>query len=436
MKSRSNWIALGIMLALGSWYYFYEVKGKATRDQQADDKKLVFYGFDPAAVQEILIQKGSDRISLQKSGNDWALVRPVSAAADATTVSSLLDAIRTMKREDVVDDKGSDAKDFGLLSPAASVSFASGPGSTKTVFFGIDSPTQEYAYAQVQGDPSIFTTMRMNKLNMIKEVKDYRDKTALSFDPAQVSSVASTFGKGLGIATDRKGQWEIVAPAADKGDHDQILSWFQQLSGLRISEFIDEKGSNLAKYGLSAPLARLKIQSNGSTKALILDEGAKAGPNRGRYYKLESKPLVFTLADYATPVLEKKAADLADHKAFGFQPFQVLSFEVSQGTKLYRATKTNGVFAWNPGPPSKAGSPTFDFLGFLSDLSAAEVSGRLPEAAAIAKSSLEITLRGDKDAVLEKITVGDPDAKGLQVHSLNKNQTVEVAKDLFAKLPL
>jgi hypothetical protein len=436
MKNRSTLIATILLLGLGSWYYFYEVKGQAARDQASQDSKIIFKNFDATALQEILLHEGGEDIALKKIGTTWTMTNPVQANVDSSSMDALLDALKGVQKEDVVDESGSSLAAFGLQNPQASASFSSGPNNSKAILFGVDSPTGEYTYAQVQGEGPVFMVMHTSKVNIIKSSTELRDKKVLDFQPAQVQSLKSSIGKGLALEMDKTGQWNLTAPFKNPGNHDAILSWLQQLATLRIESFIDEHGKNLDKYGLLAPAAKIQIGISGQPKPIVLYQGKKVpGKNMGSYYRVEGKPLVFTLADYISSTLDKKAEELADRQAFQFNPGDVLSFDVTRSGKTLHAVKKDNVWAWDPALPATPGQAPFDFETFLSDVSSAKLMLRLPKETKIPNPSMVITFRGQEDAALEKITVGSDGKLGQMVLSMAKDQAVEVSESLFGKLP-
>lgn len=435
MKNQSTLVAALLLVGLGSWYYFYEFKGKDARDKAKEDTQVIFKDFDATAVQEVLLHQASGDVALKKVAGAWTITHPVQAIVDSTAMDTLLDSLKTMKKGDVVDDKGTNLGGFGLLSPSASATFATGPNTAKTIFFGMDNPTGQFSYAQVQGQAQIFMVTRMSKTNVVKEAKDLRDKKVLDFQPSQVASLKSNFGTGVAIEMDKQGRWNVTSPIKDLGNHDTILSWLQQLATLRIDTFVDETGKNLSKYGLAVPTKKIEISLNGQSKPLVLYMGKKLEGKKGSYYRVEGKPLVFSMPDYISNTLEKKAEDLVDKQAFGLKSYEVQSFDVVRGGKTLHAEKKDNVWAWDPAPPKKAGDPEFDFLTFLGDVSSAQLKARLPKDTKIPNPTMVITFRGDKDAALERITVGAKGKQGLVVLSMSKEQAVEVAEDLFSKLP-
>jgi hypothetical protein len=355
---------------------------------------------------------------------------------DSQSIDTLLNSLKTMKKEDTVDEAGSQKADFGLLSPSATLAFSPVSGSAKSIQFGSDNPSGQNSYAQVAGEAPIFMVMRYSKTNVVKEAKDLRDKKVLDFQPSEVRKVTSNFGKGLALEMAKDGSWAIRAPLFDIGKESSITSWLQQLTGLRIDSFVDEDGRNPGKYGLGVGAARLEISLNNNPKPLVLLRGKKlVGSAKGSYYQIQGKPLIFSMADYASSTLEKNATDLVDKDAFSFSSFDVARFEIQRGGKVLKALKKDNTWAWDPPRQKAAGEADFDFFSFLSGISTATLKARLPKDTKIASPSLVATFYNDRDVVMEKVTLGGKGKTGLIALSQAKSQAVEIQDDLFSKLP-
>jgi len=308
MSFRSSLIAALLLLGLGSWYYFYEFKGKARREKSAEEAKLVFPGLDAASIQELSLHGAGGDLVLKLGPEGWRITAPIQAPADPNSLGAVVEALKTMQRDDVIDESGEHAADYGLgEAPLGTARFVSASGTAKAVSFGIDNPTGQGAYARVQGDKAVILVSRYSKLNVLKDLKDLRDKKVWDFQPSQVESVVSTFGQGLRLSKNKEGK---LGP----GDPAKIDAWLQQLSSLRISGFIDEAGKNLGKYGLDAPSAKIELKLSGQKAPLALLRGKKDAKGTATYYRVEGKPLVFSLAEYAAVMLSKKPEELAPAK--------------------------------------------------------------------------------------------------------------------------
>lgn len=306
MNLKSTGITALILTALLSWYYFYEVKGKEGREKAKNDAKLVFQAADTGDIASI----SEGTVLLKKANGIWQLTQPLVSAVDSGAVDSMLDAFKNIKKEEIVEETGANAADFGLATPKESASFTNASGTTKTINFGIDNPTGQYAYAQVKGEAPVFLVMKYLKGNIIREAKDLRDKNVWSFDEASVQGIKSTMGNGLTLVKGKDGLFSLTAPLKAPGDQDAIKAWFGVLKNLRIDTFVDDAPKNTAKYGLDASSPRLTIDLGPKVPPWVLLQGKTLGSTKSRHYMVQGGHMVFSLAEYNNASLEKKASEL------------------------------------------------------------------------------------------------------------------------------
>ena len=311
MNFKSTLIAALLLAGLGSWYYFYEVKGKPERDKIKEDGKRVFKGLERASIQQLSLHQASGDVELKDAGGTWQMTKPLISPVDQVVFDGMLDAFYMMKQEEMIDETGAKPADFGLAQPAGSVTYVGASGSTKTINFGIDNPTGQYAYAQVKGEAPIFLVMKYVKTNVMKEAKDLRDKKVWDFEPASVIKIRSSFGKGLALERGKDGTFALTSPLKSAGDQEAINNWLTQLKALRIETFVDGGAKNAGKFELGANSKRISIDLGPKSAPLVLIQGRTMDTNKTHYYMLQGGSLVFSMSESAATTLEKKAEDLA-----------------------------------------------------------------------------------------------------------------------------
>src|SRR5215472_11454380 len=98
--------------------------------------------------------------------------------------------------------------------------------------------------------------------------------------------------------TKTDGKWQIVKPKPLAADQDSVSSVVSTLSSLTSDRLIEDKATDLASYGLTAPSERITItKKDGKTQALLVGDDTPTGS--GAFAKLENDPRVFTIASYS-----------------------------------------------------------------------------------------------------------------------------------------
>lgn len=117
----------------------------------------------------------------------------------------------------------------------------------------------------------------------------------------------------LAVARDTSGIWQITAPKSLAADKDSVSSLLSLVSPLNSDRLIEEKASDLSRYGLSAPVLEVDItlKDNKTQKLLVGDQT----PSGNAYYAaLAGDPRLFTIASYNKSGLDKTADDLRDKR--------------------------------------------------------------------------------------------------------------------------
>ena len=114
------------------------------------DKTIV--KLDRDKVEKIEIQRGSENISLLKSGSDWKLADGKKVQFDK--VSGMFNTLDFEKAKEIIDMPKALAM-YGLDKPKLEVSFREGSNDPKRVQFGSDSKTPEGIYLKSSDTPAV-----------------------------------------------------------------------------------------------------------------------------------------------------------------------------------------------------------------------------------------------------------------------------------------
>jgi hypothetical protein len=435
MKPRATLAVVLAAAALGTFYWYWEVKSKPARDQAVEDAKLIFPGMQSEGTGELLIRAGTKPdVSLHKIDGVWRLTQPVQALADTAAVDAILAQLKTVKREDMIDEKASDLRKYGLDAPSGAVTFkpASGSAKAQALFFGADNFDGSKAYGMVDGQPQVFLTLLSAKTALLKDSDGLRDKSLLSFDPGQVTALRSSVGGGFVVDKGKDGAWQVHQGARlEPAKADQVQGWIEALQGLKGDSVAEESVKNPSKYGLGA--ARIEIDLQGKPP-LVLQKGSLKDKGPAFFGRVVGQPQAWVLPGTAAATLTKAGATLMDLQAFAFQPGLVQRFTLWQaGVTLTARRGPDFKWSWDPAQP--ASKPPFSFEDFVAKMGGAERLSHLPASAQPAKPLMLLTFYGDKDAFLDQAIVGPKQGAGQVAVSAVKKTVMLVPSNLFDGLP-
>src|SRR5215470_5943719 len=107
MKWRNLGIVAAAFLALGSYVYFYEIRGEKQREQASEKEKKVFQ-FEQKDIAALTIKAGSDEFVLQKDKDAWKITKPIEGKADKSTVDSVAIDLASAKTDRAIEEPNID----------------------------------------------------------------------------------------------------------------------------------------------------------------------------------------------------------------------------------------------------------------------------------------------------------------------------------------
>jgi hypothetical protein len=337
MRGLRSFLALFVIL-LGLGAYLYFVESKRTPGSDSDDDREKVFAVEADKIDEVTIKSASgDRTTLKKTGNDWQIVSPVTAAPDSAEMSGITSNLSTLEIQRVVDENASELKEFGLAEPRIEVTFSAG-GTQHTLQIGDKTPVGSDLYAKLRDQNKVFLIASYLESSFNKGTFDLRDKAALKLDRDKVDSIEI-------VAADRPlrfqkadGEWRMTQPAAGRTDYTAVESLVGRLGTAQMKSIAAAESADLKQYGLDKPQATVRI-GTGSSQAVLL-VGGKAGEEGDVYAKDQSRPAVFTLESSLLDELKKDASEFRQKDLFDARSFNTTRVEIARGGQTTAFEKT------------------------------------------------------------------------------------------------
>jgi hypothetical protein len=226
--------------------------------------------FDQTKVTSLELASTSRTIRLEKSDNEWKIVKPIQAPADFTSVSGVIGQLQSMQMTALKDrpDEIADVKQYGLDKPVVVATIGMGAESVK---FELG---KEADLGAVWGrDPSKSAVFSVNNgvaMELQKTVENFRRKEVFDFRPFNTTRFEITRGKDTrafervkGTGENAVDTWKQVAPAAKTVDSSNLEGALLDFSNLRAESFVAAAG---AATGHTNPAAVIVVK---------FDEGKK-----------------------------------------------------------------------------------------------------------------------------------------------------------------
>ena len=269
-----------ILIAVGAFYYVYEIRQGPEREKAESRKSRVFTA-EPADVTEIELKRPADTVTLKREGTGWQMQAPLKTGADRAASEETVTSVITAKMDREIAATPASLADFGLDKPAAEVNVVLKDGKRLGLLLGGKNPTGVWVYAKEKERPAVFVLPEGVLRDATRAVADFRDKTVLAFDKKEVT--------GIGIAVENEalslaqadGKWTLTRPAQYPADGDTVSEFLDKIQAAKVQEFVAESPPSLDPFGLGRP-TRVDIQTgkdkDRATKSLLLgrlDEAKK-----------------------------------------------------------------------------------------------------------------------------------------------------------------
>ena len=346
MHWKTTGILVALLLALGIFYYVYEVREGPAREKAAEVKGRLWKDLQVKDIDDVVLKREADTLHLKKSGDRWAMVTPVESRVDAGPVDGLTSSLASTRVEREIDPSPSKLGDYGLETPAAEVTFTA-KGQTRGLRLGGKNPTGTWVYAQEAGKPAVFLAPESLLQDARKAAADFRDKTVLTFETKDVKGLAVRPAAGPAIEAALKGadDWQLTLPLAARADRSQISGLLDKLRAAKIKEFVAESPPTLAEYGLDRPLRLALILGEGKDRA---EKGLRIGKTvpekKAAYAQREGEPGVFLVEDELVKAVPTAPTGLRDKTVFPYDRAKVERLEVESPKGKVALTLEGG--AW------------------------------------------------------------------------------------------
>jgi hypothetical protein len=430
---RSFLLLLAIGAGLGAYLYFVESK----RDPSSAEKRDKVFTVESDKIEEIALKSESgERTRLKKTGNDWQIVEPVTAAPDRGEVSGLTTNISTLEIQRVIEEDPKDLAEYGLADPRIEVSFKAG-GQEHRLQVGRKTPPGTDLYAKLPDQKRVFLIPSYLEATLNKTSFDLRDKTVLKLDRDKIDTLAITTPKRILQFAKAGSEWEMTAPVKARADFSTVDGLVSRLNTLQMKAIVAPEAAKPADYGFDKPQATVQLGSGSSQATLIIGKNTDEATVHA---KDQSRPTVITidaalLADLTKDIGEYRQKDLFDARTFNAN-----RLEVARGgeTIAFEKTKTKNKEGqdeekWRQVAPSARDVDQTKVEALVSAVTSARATGFVdtPAKTGLDKPELAVTVKSDEGKREEKVAFvrsgtdgyaarsGEPGAAKLDIATLD-----------------
>jgi hypothetical protein len=394
-------IALAVLLGLGgTLYWSNKEKAKEAAKPPAETSPKIL-SLTEADIQKIEIKKkgGDDTVVQRAAGGKWELTAPKPYPVDQEAANSLASSAATVNSDQLVDDKITDLKPFGLDAPTLELDVTKKDNKTSKLLIGNDAPGVGGAYAKLEGDPRVFTVASYTKTNFDKSPKDLRDKRLLPFDQDKLSRLELTAKKQTIEFGRSKDEWQILKPQPLRADGLQVEELVRKLKDAKMDLAVSEEDAKkaAAAFASGTPIATVKVTDPSGTHEMQIRK-----KENDYYAKSNAAEGAFKMAADLGSGVDKSVDDFRNKKLFDFGFNEPTKIEMHDGAKTVSLQKSGE--KWQSNGKEMDSTSVQSFLDKLRDLSASKFTDK-----GFGTPTIDLTVVSNDGKRTEKVLISKQD---------------------------
>ena len=205
--------------------------------------------FDQSKVDSLELASATETIRIEKTGEDWKLVKPVQAPADFVSVNGIIGQLQSAQMA-ALKDRPEDLKDlkkYGLDKPQVVATLGMGSATAKFELGG--EAEAGTVWARDPSKTAVFSVNNGVAGELKKKVADLRRKEVFEFRPYNTTrfeitrgSTVLAFERVKGTGENPVDTWKQVVPADKAVDSSNFEGALLEFSNLRAESFVDRAG--------------------------------------------------------------------------------------------------------------------------------------------------------------------------------------------------
>ncbi len=238
-------------------------------------------------VDRVMMERGARRVVFSREGLTWKMTSPVAVEAEQADLEAFLKSLEHLRADQLVADKPTDLKAFGLDKPAVRWHLLAGGKEVLSLLVGAHEKV-DGAGKEKQG-PRLYAKLATGDLVFLLDPKlsqqatgEYRSRSVWGpLDAVQVDTVRYGYAKNP-FTLEKKGDtWQVAGKPDIKIIGETVSETLDALARLKPERYVADKDPDLKLYGLEPPELVLEIQTPAGKRALYV--GRTEGGSK-RYY--------------------------------------------------------------------------------------------------------------------------------------------------------
>ena len=230
----------------------------------------------PEKVSRLHIERpGEPDVELARVGGGWKLTQPFEYPAQDQVVQATLKTLETLELIDVVSRNPEKRSVFQVDSTGTRVQAWEGADAVLDLVVGKATPDFGHTYVRRSDDDAVYRATGMLTYNFNKPANDWRDKTILKLEEAQISRVLLDYpqeGVNVVLAL-QDSAWTVASGgrAAAPADSATAVRLIHNVAALNTVNFATD--AEAATVDFSKPTLRLRVETDSGTHVVEFAQG-------------------------------------------------------------------------------------------------------------------------------------------------------------------
>ena len=252
------------------------------------DKAVLHFNRDE--VRRMVLTRKDDVLACEKNGEKWRIVEPISVRGDKGKVERIINSLNNLKAKEIASEGGDDPSKFGLGNPWGRIDLFLGDNlDMKSLVLGKASSKGDVFVKDLSREP-VFVVPSSLVTQIKDKVDAFRDRKVLEFERDKITEIVLIYpDRTIRCEKDSTGDWyfytgeEPVRRPANSSRMSRLLS---DLYGLRIEDFVAERGTSLKPYGMESPQAVIEVvdKVEGKTTLMVGKKGVDEVKGKKKEY--------------------------------------------------------------------------------------------------------------------------------------------------------
>jgi hypothetical protein len=332
-----------IFLLIGGFYYFHEIKGKPVREElkrkessvfSIEEEKINLITFLRKDIESLAKANNLEKFIFEKRDDHWYIKEPTESRADKDTLESLVKALATSSRDEIIDKTGKDIEKYGLDNPRYELVISDG-SKEEILLIGDNTIDDRSFYAKLKDEPTIYLISTNLKYNLDRKSDDYRDRTIVDIPKEEINRVVYHRNKETYVFDKTGEHWTTSHKSIPRPGTDEISTFIHYLTSLRAKAFMPNDINTQKKLGIKDSSFWMEIYGKDMAKPVLLRVGNYDENLGNLYISVVGANDIFGIPLLEIEKLNKFPSDFLDRKLLKIDTNDVTLFEGQVDGKTY-----------------------------------------------------------------------------------------------------